>query len=421
MRACRVVLSLLSVLVCSPVVSAQQMKSDKLPPEASLKSTPYIVLDSVITEQWPNLLDRVNAPAEMKLLNPGQCIRPALIATGNHADHFFDSAMWSWSVVSSGKETKFAAGPVAAKKLIKPEGMDFVNGALRHAKVKTDPLPVYTAMAMTADKWCVPADAKDATATIKVTAHIAGKDTVLQNRDVQVESLETGATKTFTDMGSVSEFMQGYHLAPEPARILPAFDFMVANQWNSLIPYYFIRAAIVHDKSTTKYFGPYIAKMPKLSEVLLLNLYTKAGVQLVDSPALTAEDKQAISQAADLPDAHDAKIDPMIYQKLDFMWAEFGATGQPKPVEDIVQRLAWRDDYKEFERIKNAKEKPTSLSDVLLRGLTYSAAGWSLNSFQQNDPLAADYMDAIYERASTPPVIKEELTHLATNPAFNKR
>jgi hypothetical protein len=56
-----------------------------------------------------------------------------------------------------------------------------------------------------------------------------------------------------------------------------------------------------------------------------------------------------------------------------------------------------------------------------MRGVCYSAAGWSIGSFQRSDPLAADYIEAILADPSTPANIKDELAHLGTNPAFQRK
>jgi len=46
------------------------------------------------------------------------------------------------------------------------------------------------------------------------------------------------------------------------------------------------------------------------------------------------------------------------------------------------------------------------------------AAGWSLGSFQRNDPLAADYIEYLLASPEVSAGVKTELTGLSTNPAF---
>jgi hypothetical protein len=49
------------------------------------------------------------------------------------------------------------------------------------------------------------------------------------------------------------------------------------------------------------------------------------------------------------------------------------------------------------------------------------AAGWSLNSFNQNDPLATDYIQAIVANPATPAAIKKGLANLDSNSAFKEQ
>lgn len=55
-----------------------------------------------------------------------------------------------------------------------------------------------------------------------------------------------------------------------------------------------------------------------------------------------------------------------------------------------------------------------------MRGLSYSAAGWSLSSFQRSDPLVADYIEFMRASPDVPQGIKSELTGLPANPAFRR-
>jgi hypothetical protein len=46
--------------------------------------------------------------------------------------------------------------------------------------------------------------------------------------------------------------------------------------------------------------------------------------------------------------------------------------------------------------------------------------GWSLGSFQRQDPLAADYIEYLLAQPDTSQSIKSELAGLSTNPAFKR-
>lgn len=58
---------------------AQKPAFKNLPP-ASLSPNALLILDSVVTDQWPSTLDTVNAPTNITLINPGQCIRVAALS-----------------------------------------------------------------------------------------------------------------------------------------------------------------------------------------------------------------------------------------------------------------------------------------------------------------------------------------------------
>jgi hypothetical protein len=102
------------------------------------------------------------------------------------------------------------------------------------------------------------------------------------------------------------------------------------------------------------------------------------------------------------------------------LWAVFGATGQFKPVETIVSALGWRTDYEEFDKLRKTPTHSSTLTPSIVRGVVYTAAGWSLWSFQRNDPLVTDYIDYLLASTDTPKSIKSELNSLSSNPAFKR-
>lgn len=102
------------------------------------------------------------------------------------------------------------------------------------------------------------------------------------------------------------------------------------------------------------------------------------------------------------------------------MWAVFGATGQFRPLQTIASALSWRADYDDFDKLRKSGERPSELTPSIVRGVVYTAAGWSLSSFQRNDPLVADYIDYMRASPDIPQSVKTELAGLATNPAFKR-
>ncbi|HEV2618989.1 MAG TPA: hypothetical protein VGU23_03510, partial [Acidobacteriaceae bacterium] len=119
-----------------------------------------------------------------------------------------------------------------------------------------------------------------------------------------------------------------------------------------------------------------------------------------------------------LPDPYDMKPGSKLWMNLDLLWSDFIATGRKEPIVAITRSLAWKADYDAFTTMQKQGKKPASLTDSLIRGVTYSAAGWSLSSFDGNDPLAADYIQAIQADPATDPEVKRTLANLHTDPAF---
>jgi hypothetical protein len=135
---------------------------------------------------------------------------------------------------------------------------------------------------------------------------------------------------------------------------------------------------------------------------------------------LNAEEQQKFLSLPPLQDPYDLTPTRELFQHLDMIWAAFGATGQFKPVKTIASALSWRPDYEDFDRFRKTPNHPSTLTPSIVRGVAYTAAGWSLSSFQRNDPLTADYIDYMLSSTETPDAVKSELRGLDSNPAFKK-
>jgi hypothetical protein len=384
-------------------------------PPASLESGVFVVLSEVVTDQWPATLPLVNSPTDVTLLNPGQCIRVAAIASGYGHVHYFNGASISWFVSHSGKVDSFLRKPVSATKQVRPAQSGFAMDV-----VGVDAPPPHTTttatLAVPQGEWCVPQGAADQVIEVQVTVKQAGKETVLQPRKIQIESLETAANKTFQDEKELASFMQRYHVSPEPGRLLPALKFLMTNGSKSAISYTSLKAAFQHDGATVQGFGPLLATAPRDFQVRAASLLAEAEVELREPMTLTAEERKAVAAVPGLPDGYDMKPNAELPARLDLLWTEFAATGKLQPVDAIIGALEWRADFEAYDTLSKAGEKPTELTESMARGLAYSAARGSLSYFQQNDPLAADYIDAIRNDPSTEAEIKAELSHLRTSP-----
>jgi hypothetical protein len=180
----------------------------------------------------------------------------------------------------------------------------------------------------------------------------------------------------------------------------------------------FLRAAIAHDAPTTRAFGPFIDKLDRTQKLMMLMMFSKAGVTLDHPPMLNKEDVDVMRVWPELPDPYDWTSGKAIWNNLDLLWSDFLATGTKRPIEAITHALTWQADYDAFAAMQKKGEKPTELTASITRAVTFSAAGWSLCSFDGSDPLAADYIQAIHADAKTSPEVRAVLETLYTNPAF---
>jgi hypothetical protein len=412
--------ALICLALSLSLLAVEPATAQKADAPAALVRTPYLILDTVVIEQWPATLALINPPTNIALLNPGQCIRVAALANGAGHEHFFDGASLAFNVSFAGQPESMPSAPIAAIKQIKPEGMDFVTGALNAAGIK-NPIPSFVTMAASAGSWCAPVNASDGAAEVTAVVTRNGNSSSLKPVKVVIESLATAEKKSFKDVNAFGEFSQTYHIHPEPGRLLTALQTMLSFNLSSPIPLAFFSAAFQHDAPTVRLFGPEVGRLPKAAQTLALSLLASAHVTLADPPKLPPDEEAAISQSEGLPDPYQLKPDEQLPTMLDFLWSEFCATGRRKPIDAVVSGLAWQLDFAAFDKMKQSGKKPTALTPSLMRGVSYMAAGWSLRSFEHNDQLATDYLEAIAADPTISPQIKAELSKLDTNPAFNRQ
>jgi hypothetical protein len=277
------------------------------------------------------------------------------------------------------------------------------------------------------DHWCVPIDAGDGTATVQAETESPGGHQVLNSSTIQIESFETGSKKSFKDSQEMGAFLQTYYREPNPARLLPALQFEVADQTQHSregqleILAAFLSAATNADPVAAQDFRTRLASQPPLIRALGLLVLRSAGYDITSVlTTLSAEEQQKFLSLTPLQDPYDLAPTRELFQHLDMLWAVFGATGQFKPVNTVAGALGWRADYEDFDKLRKTPNHPSTLTPSIARGVTYTAAGWSLWSFQRNDPLVADYIDYMLASSDTPEAVKSELAGLSTNPAFKR-
>jgi hypothetical protein len=418
-------MAMLLALVCSFVSASAQQKvyPPKEPEPPTVSPDFFIIPDVVIREQWPVALELVNAPADLRQIVPGQCIRFGVFAKGDGNDQFLKSLRFTFELTTEGKTQSFAGEPAHAVKRIKPTGGDFVTQALGVAGIK-NPIESLASMAASRAGWCAPADLRDGSATISASATLPdGKSLPLNPRKLELKTFEmAGKQPAFMDMDTLGPWLQAYHWAPAPAQLLSglriaAADGQATSTYNIIA---FFTAAL---KASPAAANDVLRKLPsqdKRTRLYAIPILRAAGYEVAPlMNGLDDADKDALD-SFQIPDPFDVKPDALLPQKMDMLWATFFATGRVEPVRKIASMLAWREDYDNAVKLRDSGQK-LQLTESTIRAAVYAGAGWSLHSLLLHDGLVADYVEAIKASPETPANVKAELDALATNPAFRRR
>ncbi len=416
---------LISALASLPLVqTAAQAPKKPTPPKIDKQI--LIFPESVVLEQWAHTLKLVNAPQHLMLLNPGQCIRVGIIATGDGRDSLLEKTQLSFRVEFAGHTDSFPLAPLAGVKQVKPEGGDFVTAALASANIQ-NPIPTMASLGASADHWCVPDDAQDSIATIEAEIETPSDNEKLARAKIQIESFEAGSKRTFKDAEEVSQFLMSYHWQPNPARLYPALQIFAADtKWrtqtgaieNNAASF---GAALKANPVAAKDFMTRVATQNELTRTIGLLVLFEAGYDI--NPLLktmSEKHQQMFAQGSGLPDPYDFTHVEDIGTRLDMLWGKFMMTGDFVPMQQITAALKWHSDWDAFEKMIKTPNHSTVWTPSIGRAVGYGAAGWSLSSFQRNDPLATDYIEYMISSPDTPPEIKAELKGLSSNPAFKE-
>jgi hypothetical protein len=407
------------LLVLSPIAClGQQPAAQKLKlPPASLSPEPMILDESVVVGQWPKMLEKVNVPMSLQDLSPGQCVRVGVIATGENAAGFLKEPQIGFTVHLGGHDTDVPLASAIALKQIKPDGADFVQGALDAGGVKFQ-VPATAAIAASPGKWCVPADAQAGEAHIEAVVLIGAKRTSLKAAKIAVLSPEHPGQPPLSDDKAMNDWSQSYYRHPQPVFLVALLPSIFTHDKAANILQQFVISAMKRDPAVVARLGPQLATAGPQVQAMAVKLAAEAGVEMKVPFELSSMQKEFVEKLPNIPDAFDLTPDRALFGKQDQLWAIFTATGDRAPVDALISMLAWHADYDAFQKMQAEHQKITEVTPQLARGLAYASAGWSLGSFQRSDPLVADYILAALADARTPESIKQELRGLVTNPAF---
>lgn len=409
------------VFVLAPLATLGQepvVVRDKVVP-ASLELTPFILDESVVTHQWPVILQKVNAPTYLTELNPGQCIRIGAVVTGDDSISFFKQPQIGFVVHFAGHDSDIPLASATDLKEIKPVGLDVIQSILDKSGLKYQ-VPFASAMAASPGMWCVPGDALAGEVKIETSIVNGGKKTSLKSVKLTVLSPEKPGKPPFTDK-TVDEWLQTYYRHPQPEFLIALMPsiFQHDNAANSMQQ--FVVSAMKRDPAVVARLGPQLAKADPQSQAMMVKLAAEAGIDMKIPFELSPMQKEFVAKLPDLADAFHPVADIHIGEKQDMLWSMFLATGDRAPVDSIIGMLGWRADYEAFAKMREAHQEITELTPSIAHAVAYSAAGWSIGSFQRTDPLVADYIAATIADPKTPEAIRKELQSLDSNPAFKKQ
>ncbi len=318
-----------------------RVQPPKRPTPAQILPDVVILGDQVVQEQWPATLELVNAPSDLKQVEPGQCIRFGVVASGDDRDQLLDSARITFEFTLASKTRTFPAEHAQAVKQIKPEGGDFVTQALGATGIK-NPVSSLASLAASRARWCAPADAQDGTATIRGTARLANGKSVSLNDPVDVRTFETARKPAaFTDMNTFGQRFQRYHAAPDPAQLVPGLRLVAADQkarsmFNVMA---FFIAALKNNPVAAEEVIRKLANEHLWTLLYAVPLLRDAGYPTESLMGGFKDSDKVIVRSIEIPNAFDITPDRLLPNKMDMLWATFFATGRIEPVKTIENAI----------------------------------------------------------------------------------
>nr|WP_320133660.1 hypothetical protein [uncultured Holophaga sp.] len=430
--------ALLPLLLVCPFLSAA---SEAAAPAVAEQPTELLAQPAVIGAEtalrWKGLLPLVSLPEARRRLFPGQHITIALLAQGRDRDQLLAGLSCDLLLDYDGAVQAFQGLKPAQVRRLKADGADYTRFVMKEVKADAKLMDLAISeqsIALFELDWAVPPQAQDGVLRVAGTARFASGQTVaLRGGSVEVWSAaKVASLGRFPDAKAAGAWMMGYYRHPEPGRTLHAIRAFseTPDQDRVNVVAFLVTLLQTDPEAIRSVLEGLDREAPQVRQRALL-LLSEAGVDVAPRLAsLPAEEqlrfRQVRGAVPHLSDPFDLNPDPAfprrIPEHLDMLWSRFLATGDPAPVQAIVRLLAWRDDWKTYEKRRDEFQKTGrqvgSPDAAMLRAMAYSSAGWSLGSFYRSHPLVADYVDAWEQDPGVPAVIREELAGLITNPAF---
>jgi len=415
----------LLLLLVAPAMQAQGGGTTQ--DSRSTRIIPRLVVlsESVVREQWAHNGKMVNAPRNITQLNPGQCVRLGIYATGENQQKFLEDTTLTFYAEFASQKVVHQSVSLSETKQIKPVGTNFTSTS--RATEGSKPLSSTYSMGATRLNWCVPVDASDGTATLEADVDSAEGRQVLKSSPIHIQSFETGSKVHFKTNKEFEVFLPTYYRQPNTARLLPVLQFMVAEQAEHPQVGFeeniseFLVAALKANPLAAEDFQMRIASQPEPVRMVGVNVLRSAG-HYVDGlvNSWSADEQKRFQSMPALADPFDLTPTAQLPRHLDMLWSMFWATGQLGPVKAIASELEWAADYTAWDKAKKSGALPTTLTASFVRGQSYQAAGRSLAAFQRNNPLVADYIDYLVAAPDTSASVRSALKGLGSNPIFKQ-
>lgn len=394
----------------------------------------------VIPGGW---IDRVpptgplNAPGHLDALAPGQHIGLAILAEGDDRDRLLEGRSLQVTITSSAGSVTLApkASPI---RRIKAEGADMVLSALKAGGIlganEKELGQVTSMVSLVAFElpWEAPAISKEETLTLALVVQ-GGSDPRPRLKPISIKVRPWSAwwADPQPQTPDLNAFMKGFHERPEPGRLLPMLKAALRQKAIEVHGVYGFFVAAFRTQPAAR--AAELANLESLDPAdrwaFLMTLRLGGDDVTVASASLQADAKEAIRTSIPLADPPEllAFEDPVDPQKtlglgvpMDQCWGGWMATGDPKYLRGLVAQLAYAPFLPDLNHLLETKAGAKGLNAKVAKGLAYRTAGWSLASFDREDPQVADWIAFWEKDPSQPDMVRTQLGTLLTNPAFRQ-
>lgn len=379
----------------------------------------------------------VNAPGFVEALAPGQRIGLGVISKGDDRDRLLEGrALQATITLPSGSVT--LTPKATSIRHIKAEGADMVLSVLKAGGISgptEKELDQATSLVSMIDfdlPWEAPPVEKEVVVTIKLelTGGVAPAP-ILKPITIKVRPWSAWWADSQPQTPDLSAFMKGFHNRPEPGKLLPMLKAAVRQKaLDSHAVYGFFAAAFRAQPSARDAELASLSHLEPLDQWAFLMMLRLGGVDVsAASKALAADVQKSLQDAVPLADPPELFTfeDPVDPQRLmglgvpmDQRWGGWMATGDPNYLHGLVSQLAYAPFLPDLDNLLKTKAGAAGLNAKVARGLAYRTAGWSLASFQREDPQVADWIAFWEKDPAQPEIVRSQLGTLATNPAFRQ-